>query len=122
MLSSCGDTTRYFVFLAIGKLVIYIVQTAGILEPVWKSLRILEERARGRFAFWPADHFISEEFRECGWCIGCYIFPILCAYYRINVFDFFSNGIISYILTGFVSSFIIHLVSGGYHYYFGEGS
>lgn len=120
MLSSFGGMTNYFVFLAVGKLVIFILQTAGILEPVWNLFRTLEEWARRYFAFWPADHFISEEFRECGFCVGCWVFSFLAIYGKINVLDIFINNWVSYILTGFLSSFVVHLLSGGWKYHFGE--
>lgn len=112
--------TEYLVYLVIGKLLIFMCQTAGILEPVWSLLRTLEMRLRGRFMFWPANHDLVDEFRECGFCIGCYIFPVLCLYYRVNVIGIFPDGVVSYILSGFVSSFIIHLFSGGCKYWFGE--
>jgi len=93
-------------------------QTAGILEPVWSLLRTLEIRCRRAFAFWPAEHDLVEEFRECGFCIGCWVFPILCFYGKIDVLGL--SGPIGYILTGFFSSFVVHLMSGGWKYHFGE--
>jgi len=125
MLSSSGDTincVNYLVFLAVGKLLIYAVGTAGILTPIWAFIRVFETRLRGSFAFFPSEYYLVDEFRECGWCIGVWVFSFLAIYGRINIFEFFPNGIISYILTGIASSFIVHLVSGGYHYHFGEGS
>jgi len=112
--------TRLFVFLGLGKLVIFIIQTAGILEPVWAILRTLEMRCRGAFAFWPSEHELVKEFRECGFCLGCWVFSFLAFCGRIDLIDFINNDIISYVLTGFLSSFIVHLVDGGWRYHFGE--
>jgi len=111
--------TKYFILLALGKLLIFMIQTAGILEPVWSLLRTLEIRCRGRFAFWPAEYDLIDEFRECGFCVGAWVFPILAFCGKINIFDFLS-GPIGYILTGFFSSFVVHLISGGWKYWFGE--
>lgn len=118
MLPSFGGTTKLFAFLCLGKLVIFIVQTAGLLEPVWSILRALETWCKGIFAFWPPEHELVKEFRECGLCIGAWVFTALAICGRINLIDFIDNGIISYILTGFVSSFIVHLLSGGWKYHF----
>lgn len=112
--------TRLFVFLSLGKLVIFIIQTAGILEPVWSILRALETRCGEAFAFWPSEHELVKEFRECGFCLGCWVFSILAICGRIDLIDFIDNGIISYVLTGFACSFIVHLLSGGWKYHFGE--
>lgn len=110
---------EYLIFLGLGKLIIFMIQTAGILEPVWSILRTLEMRCRGRFAFWPAEHDLIDEFRECGFCVGSWVFPILAFYGKIDILDFIS-GPIGYILTGFISSFVVHLLDGGWKYYFGE--
>ena len=112
--------TKLVVFLALGKLIIFIIRTAGLLEPVWGLLRALETRCGGAFAFWPSEHELVKEFRECGFCIGCWVFPFLAICGRIDLIDFFGDGIISYVLTGFASSFIIHLLDGGWRYHFGE--
>jgi len=111
--------TEYLVYLAIGKLLIFMCQTAGILEPVWSLLRTLEIRLRGQFAFWPSEHDLIDEFRECGFCLGAWVFPILSFCGTINMFDFISRPI-GYILTGFFSSFVVHLLDGGWKYHFGE--
>lgn len=109
---------EYLIYLALGKLVIYIVQTASILEPFWFVLRILEKRCGGRFVL-PPDHDLVGDFRGCGFCIGCWIFTIFAFYGKINMIDFL-DGSVGYCLTGFFSSFVIHLVSGGWKYYYGE--
>lgn len=112
--------TKLVVYLALGKLVIFIIQTAGILEPVWGILRALEVRCRGAFAFWPSEHELVKEFRECGLCIGCWVFTLLAFCGKMDLIGLFDHDVISYILTGFASSFIVHLLSGGWKYHFGE--
>ena len=114
-----GVMTEYLVYLGLGKLVIFMVQTAGILEPVWSLLRTLEMRCRRHFAFWPAEHDLVDEFRECGFCVGSWVFPILAFCGKIYMFNFIS-GPIGYILTGFFSSFVVHLLDGGWKYHFNE--
>ena len=100
--------TEYLVYLVIGKLLIYTVRVAGILAPIWGFSRAFERRVRGHFALSPPQDYMIDEFLDCGFCLGVWIFSFLSLYAKVNIFEFFPNGIVSYILTGIFSSFIIH--------------
>ena len=112
--------TNYLVFLGLGKLVIYTIRIAGILAPIWGFFRASEGRIRRRFALPPTQDYVIDEFLECGFCLGVWVFSFLAFYIKLNIFEFFPKGIISYVLTGIFSSFVVHLLDGGYCYHFGE--
>jgi archaellum biogenesis protein FlaJ (TadC family) len=95
----------YFAYAAIGKLLIWTIQTAGPFRPVW---RFLESKS---------SEF--EELHNCGWCIGCYVYPILACLLRVDILDNLTYSVIGYILTGIVTSFIVQCVSFGLQSWFG---
>lgn len=95
----------YFAYAALGKLLIWTIQTAGPFQPVWSYL---ESR-------WPK----FSEMHECGWCIGCYVYPILAYLLRLDILDNLTYSVIGYILTGIVTSFLVQCVSFGLQSWFG---
>lgn len=97
-------TILYFLYAAVGKLLVWVAQTAGIFQPIWKRL---ESR-------WPK----FEEFHECGWCIGCYLYPVLAYLLNVNIFSDLTNLYVGYIITGVVTSFLIQAISFGLKYWF----
>ena len=95
----------YGLYAAVGKLLIWVIQTAGPFEALWN---ILESK-------WPK----FQEMHECGWCIGCYVYPILAYLLRLNILDNLTHNIIGYIITGIVTSFLIQALHFGIKYWFG---
>lgn len=95
----------YGLYAAVGKLLIFVVQTAGPFEAAWN---LLESR-------YPK----FQEFHECGWCVGCYIYPILAYLLDVNIFDNLTYSVVGYILTGIITSFIVQALHFGLEDWFG---
>jgi len=95
----------YFAYAATGKLLIWTIQSAGPFQPVWN---FLESR-------WPK----FREMHDCGWCIGCWVYPVLAYVLQVDIFDNLTYSMIGYILTGIVTSFLVQCVSFGLQSWFG---
>lgn len=84
------------VFLFLGGFLTWLVQTNGLLQPVWKKNRILME------------------LRACDFCLGCWIFPFLAWAFDINFLSPFNIALVSPIITGFIASWMVHIFKIGF--------
>jgi hypothetical protein len=92
------EVKDYFIFLVFGKVAIYFLQTfSSHINIKWKFL---------------------QEMLACDMCTGFWIFTVLCFVFRVNLVEPYFIGV-SEVLTGAVSSFIIHLICIGYKDKFG---
>lgn len=95
----------YFAYAAIGKLLIFVIATAGPFRPVWKWL----ESCSPEF----------KEMHECHWCLGVWAYSILAYFMRVDILDNLTYSVIGYIITGIVTSFLVQCVSFGLQSWFG---
>jgi archaellum biogenesis protein FlaJ (TadC family) len=95
----------YFAYAAIGKLLVWCVQTAGPFEPVWAFL----ESRWSKF----------EDMHECGWCVGAWVYTILAFLFQLDILDNLTYSVVGYIITGIVTSFLVQCISFGLQSWFG---
>jgi hypothetical protein len=57
--------------------------------------------------------FIYELF-SCDLCLGVWVYTILAFFFKANIYDMFYFPVISEILTGITTSFIVHVFSAGW--------
>ena len=85
------EVKDYFIFLVFGKVAIFFLQTFPPLRKIkWKFL---------------------QEALECDLCTGFWVYTALCFTFNVNIVPEFP--IVSQVLTGAISSLLVHLVSIG---------
>jgi hypothetical protein len=57
--------------------------------------------------------FLQELF-SCDLCLGVWVYTVLAFFFRANIYDMFYIPVISEILTGITTSFIMHVFSVGW--------
>jgi len=85
----------WFIFGCLGRLVIYLAQG-------------FPKRPKGEF--W-------DELFECDLCLGVWVYSILALIFKIDIFtEYFGYAsIVGMLLTGMVTSFIVHLLKIGWN-------
>ena len=83
--------------LVLGRLVIWALQTSGLLSPIWER------------------HWILTELRECDYCLGVWIFAGLAAILRVNLLEPDYFPVVSETITGIAASFAVHLARVGWN-------
>ena len=96
---------EYFAYAAVGKLLIWTVQTSGPFRPIWSFLE----------ARWPK----IEEMHECGWCVGCWVYTALAYLLQVSMLGDLTYSLIGCIITGIVTSFLMQALSFGLQNWFG---
>jgi len=91
---------EYFLYLAVGRLFIYLLR----LFPL--AVRILEKNKD------------TEKLLNCDLCIGVWIYTFLA--WTMNIHIIQHSNVISYLVTGSVSSFIMYLLKRGWDQEFRE--
>ena len=88
-------TVEFVIFLGVGKLIIYILQ------------KFLSDNISGKFV----NNLVS-----CDLCLGVWIYTSLATIYKINILsDVFPYiPILSQVIIGCVSSFVMHLLTLGW--------
>lgn len=89
----------FFFYLASGRLVIWLLQTNGLMRPVWKWRPVLTELG------------------ECDLCLGFWVYLILAIFAPLS-FGLWPWPIEAVILAG-ISSFVMHLLRLGWQMKFG---
>jgi len=80
----------------LGRLLVWTLQTSGPTKRIWKLLPILEE------------------FGECDFCIGCWVYALLAWLFSINLLEPIYVPVLSEIITGIAFSFAGHLMALGW--------
>jgi len=80
----------------LGRLLVWTLQTSGPTKRIWKLLPILEE------------------FGECDFCIGCWVYALLAWLFSINLIEPIYVPVLSEIITGIAFSFAGHLMALGW--------
>lgn len=80
----------------LGRLLVWTLQTSGPTKLIWKLLPILEE------------------FGECDFCIGCWVYAALAWVFSINLLEPIYVPLLSEIVTGIAFSFAGHLMALGW--------
>ncbi len=89
-------------FMAIGRLAVWFLQTAGLLRKFWSL------------------HSLLRELQECDLCLGVWVYAILAAIFRLNVLaEVGYVPVLSEALTGGAASFVMHLLRLGWNARFG---
>jgi hypothetical protein len=86
------------VFAAIGRLLVWTIQTSGPTQRIKK---------------WLNKEFIDELF-ECDFCLGFWVFTALAFLFEINILEPLYFPVFSEIITGQVASFVVHLARVGW--------
>lgn len=92
---------QYFIYCLIGKLLIYLVQKSPYAKFIGD---IIGRESVRRFLL---------ELLECDLCLGVWIFSLLAWIMKINMYSFYVP-IVSEIIVGSSTSFVVHLVSIGW--------
>jgi hypothetical protein len=87
--------------LLLGRLVIWMAQTAGILRPFWNL------------------HPILKEFGGCDLCLGFWVYAILAWATQVNIMEPYYMPGVSEVVTGIAFSFGMHLARVGWQTRFG---
>lgn len=90
---------EYLFYLASGRLVIWLLQTNGLMRPVWNSRPVLTELS------------------ECDLCLGFWVYLILGAFLR-RPFQIWPRPIETGVLAA-IASFTMHLLRLGWQAKFG---
>ena len=85
----------FALFLLVGRLLIWLTQTNGLLEPVWKR------------------HEKLQELRECDLCLGFWVYLVLAVFNWERPFKQTSRPVEWGILAA-VASFTMHLIRLGW--------
>ena len=88
-------------FAVIGKIVIFVLQRFPFKKLPWIGNWFKE------------DKFLGELF-GCDLCLGVWVYSILAIFFRYNVIPYFYLPIISWILTGMATSFVVFVFSNGW--------
>lgn len=88
-------------YMAVGRLLVWIAETSGPTKRIWNL------------------HPFLTELGECDFCLGCWIFPPLAAYFSVNFTAPLYVPVASEIITGIATAFIVHLVRLGWQTKFG---
>lgn len=88
----------FIIFLAIGRLLTWMLQTAGLLRPIWN---------------W---HPLLTELSECDLCLGFWVYLVLGAVLGLSLG---LSPVINEIVLAAVASFIAHIFRLGWNAKFG---
>lgn len=92
----------YFVFCVVGRTLIYTGQKFPL-----NHLPIIGK-------FFDEGKFLRQLF-DCDFCLGVWVFTILSAIFRMNILlEWIYVPVISELITGSVTSFLVHLVRLGW--------
>ena len=80
----------------LGRLLVWTLQTSGPTKRIWKLLPILED------------------FGECDFCVGCWVYTLLAWLFSINLIEPIYVPVLSEIITGIAFSFAGHLMALGW--------
>lgn len=92
---------EFFVYAAVGRLVIFTLQ------------RFPFKKIPGIGKLWLEDKFFAELFR-CDFCLGFWVYTALAPLFGMNLIEQFYIPIISWAITGVITSFIIHVFTNGW--------
>lgn len=92
---------EYFVFAAIGRLIIFLLQKFPFQKLPWIG------------NWWKEGHFLEELF-SCDLCLGVWVYSILSVIYRYNIVPYFYIPVFSWVVTGMMTSFIVHVFTNGW--------
>ena len=93
--------TDYFVFCVVGRIIIFVIQKAS---HSYLSLMKPDTKARG---------FLTELF-GCDLCLGIWVYVFLAWFLNVNVlYEYGYIPIVSWILTGIITSFLVWLIMTG---------
>jgi hypothetical protein len=90
-----GEVT-ILAFFFVGGFLTWLIQTNGLIQPLWKRHRILEK------------------LRECDFCMGCWIFPFIAWAFNVNFLEPFNIAWVSPIITGWIASWLAHVFKIGF--------
>lgn len=89
---------KFLVLCLVGKLVMYLWTISPYAE--WLSSK---------------NSFFQKLF-ECHLCLGVWVYPLLAWAFKVNILDaFFTIPVISELITGGVTSFLVFLASEGWN-------
>jgi hypothetical protein len=93
--------TDYFTYCVVGRILIYIIQKASLSYlPLIKS-----DKWKG---------FLTQLF-GCDLCLGVWIYTLLAWFLNVNVlYEYVYVPVISEIITGMITSFLVWLVRNGW--------
>jgi hypothetical protein len=57
--------------------------------------------------------FLQELF-SCDLCLGVWVYTVLAFFFKANLYDMFYFPVVSELLTGMTTSFIMHLITAGW--------
>jgi len=83
-----------------GKLAIFILQKFVSMNYVKKNKLF-------------GSKFLADLF-ECDLCLGVWVFTALAIPFKMNLIDLFYVPVLSWILTGAITSFVVHVFSNGW--------
>lgn len=90
---------QFFLYLAIGRLFIWLLQITGLLKPIWTL------------------HSLLEELRECDLCLGFWVYLLL-AFGLDKPFGWWHPAVEMILMAG-ISTMIVHLIKVGWTSKFG---
>lgn len=82
--------------LALGRLVIWTLQTSNLIKPVWKI------------------HPLLADLGSCDFCLGFWVYLALEWIFKFNLLDPIYVPVVSEASTALAASFIVHLVRIGW--------
>lgn len=91
------------IFFAVGRLLVWTLQTSGPTRKIWERSKFLTELA------------------SCDFCMGCWIFPFLVVIFDINFMSPIYVPIFTEIVTGIAASWITHIARIGFMNQYGGG-
>jgi hypothetical protein len=59
------------------------------------------------------EKFLHELF-SCDLCLGVWVYTVLAFFFKVNIYDVFYLPVLSELLTGITTSFIMHVFSAGW--------
>lgn len=97
--------SKLFFYIAIGKLSIYFIQIFPPVELLYRVPKI------GKYL---------EKLIECDLCLGVWVYWFLAFFFSVNYMqEWFYVPVLCELLTGAITSFIMHLISIGWKEKFG---
>jgi len=92
---------EFFVYAAVGRLIIFTLQ------------RFPFRKIPGIGKLWLEGKFFAELF-GCDFCLGFWVYTALAPIFGMNIIEQFYIPIISWAITGVVTSFIVHVFTNGW--------
>lgn len=92
-----GGEGTVIVYLAVGRVLIFFLQEAGLLRCAWRR------------------HPLLQELHDCDLCLGVWVYTALAFFMDVGELRFVHYGLLSQVVTGACASLLMYLLRLGWN-------